>query len=165
MKCGYVLKLEEVQAIWDDISSVIQPSWLTSVLAQLGSTSHGKLKADQWWVLGTTFLPLSLIHLWQASDAENNNEQATRCAWILDVTLSLLSAVTIALSHTTTHSHADVMQQHLLNYLQDLKELFPDSSYSALFARVHQTIWPCSFLVGISIRTSNWNAPVHLDKL
>ncbi len=129
MKCGYVLKPEEVQAIWDDISSVIQPSWLTSVPAQLGSASHGKLKADQWRVLGTTFLPLSLIHLWQASDAENNDERATRCARILDVTLSLLSAVAIALSHTTTHSHTDVMQQHLLDYLQGLKELFPDYKF------------------------------------
>ena len=129
MKCGYVLKPEEVQAIWDDISSVIRPSWLTSVPAQLGSASHGKLKVDQWRVLGTTFLPLSLIHLWQASDAENNDERATRCARILDVTLSLLSAVAIALSHTTTHSHADVMQQHLLDYLQGLKELFPDYKF------------------------------------
>ncbi len=125
-KCGHVLKPEEVQAIRDDISSIIRPSWLTSVPAQLGSAQHGKLKADQWRVLGTTFLPLTLIRLWQASDSEDDNVRATRCARILDVTLSLLSAVAIALSHTTTYSHADIMQQHLLDYLHGLKELFPN---------------------------------------
>ena len=129
MKCGHILKPEEVQAIHDDISSIIRPSWLTSVPAELGSAQHGKLKADQWQILGTTFLPLTLICLWQASDGEGNDDRATRCAQILDITLSLLSAITIALSHSTTYSHADIMQQHLLNYLRGLKELFPNYKF------------------------------------
>lgn len=108
---------------------MIRPSWLTSVPAQLGSASHGKLKADQWRVLGTVFLPLSLIQLWQVVDTSNSNARAIRCARILDVTLSLLSAVAIALSHTTSYSHADAMQQHLLDYLHGLKELFPSYKF------------------------------------
>jgi Domain of unknown function (DUF4218) len=104
---------------------MIRPSWLTSVPAQLGSASHGKLKADQWRVLGTVFLPPSLIRLWQVVDASNGHERAIRCARILDVTLSLLSAVAIALSYTTSHSHADAMHRHLLDYLRGLKDLFP----------------------------------------
>lgn len=45
-KCGYILKPDEVQMIWDNISSIIRPSWLISVPAQLDSISHRKLKAD-----------------------------------------------------------------------------------------------------------------------
>jgi hypothetical protein len=127
-KCGHVLNPEEVQAIRRNISSMIRPSWLTSVPVQLGSASHGKLKADQWRVLGTVFLPSSLIQLWQTSNP-NGDGRTIRCAQILDVTLSLLSAVAIALSHTTSHSHADAMQQHLLDYLRGLKELFPSYKF------------------------------------
>lgn len=178
-KCGFVLQPEEVQAIRDDISSIIRPSWLTSVPAQLGNASHGKLKADQWRVLGTTFLPLSLIRLWHAIDAETFNERALRCAQILDTTLSLLSAVMIALSDTTTHSHADAMQQHLLDYLRGLKELFPDyrfrpnhhmalhlPEYIKLFGPVHSWwAFPFERVIGMLQRIStNYQPGIELGQ-
>jgi hypothetical protein len=37
---------------------------MTSVPSNIGQSSHGKLKADQWRALGTTHLLLSLIRLW-----------------------------------------------------------------------------------------------------
>jgi len=151
MKCGHVLKPDEVQAIRDDIFSIIRPSWLTSVPAQLGSAQHGKLKADQWRVLGTTFLPLTLIRLWHASDGEDDDGRPTRCARILDITLSLLSAITIALSHTTTYSHVDIMQQHLLNYLHGLKELFPDYTSSVQTTIWHSICWSTSSYMALFI--------------
>jgi len=126
-KCGHVLKRDELEAIQKDISDLVRPSWLTSVPAQLGSPSHGKLKADQWRVLGTTFLPLSLIRLWSSS--EKDDERSVRCCRILDVTLSLLSAIAIATSRTTTNDHAEAFHSHLLDYLNGLKELFPDYEF------------------------------------
>ena len=79
-----------------DIVNMLRPSWLTSVPSDFGSASHGKLKADQWRVLGTTFLPVSLVHLW--SVIEGGNSHSERCHQILDVTMALLSAVSIACS-------------------------------------------------------------------
>ena len=146
---------------------MIRPSWLTSVPVQLGNACHRKLKANQWRVLGTVFLPSSLIQLWQTSNLKGNG-QTTRRAQFLDVTLSLLSAVAIALSHTTSHSHADAMQQHLLDYLCRLKELFPSyklhpnhhmalhlPEYIKLYGPVHSW-WAFPH---------NWDAPAHLNKL
>jgi hypothetical protein len=46
-KCGHILTKEEMHAIRSDITHLIRPSWLTSVPQELGSASHGKLKADQ----------------------------------------------------------------------------------------------------------------------
>lgn len=126
-KCGHVLKWDELEAIWKDISDLIWPSWLTSVPAQLGSSSHGKLKADQWCILGTTFLLLSLIHLWSSS--EKDNECSVWCCGILDVILSLLSAIAITTSWTTTNDHAEAFHSHLLDYLNGLKKLFPDYEF------------------------------------
>jgi len=113
--------MEQIHA---DIASMVTPSWLTSVPSKLGSASHGKLKADQWRVLGSVYLPISLIRLWWS--AESGNGRSERCRKILDVTISLLSAVSIATSRVTSPRHADLYLQHMQAYLTGLKELFPD---------------------------------------
>ncbi|KDR79752.1 hypothetical protein GALMADRAFT_62004 [Galerina marginata CBS 339.88] len=88
-----ILEMAQIRA---DIKSMVTPSWLTSVPSQLGSASHGKLKADQWRVLGSVYLPISLIRLWWLVQPENPRSE--RCRKILDVTIMLLSAVSIATS-------------------------------------------------------------------
>jgi len=124
-RCGHVLTKAEMQEIHSDISNMIQPSWLTSVPHQLGSS--GKLKSDQWRVLGTTFLPVSLIRLWSSEDPEN--PRSVRCRKICSITMSLLSAVSIACAQTTSTKHADAYLQHMMAYLEGLKELFPDYKF------------------------------------
>ena len=110
-----------------DIASTITPSWLASVPSNLGSASHGKLKADQWRVLASVYLPISLIRLWWS--AEPGNARSERCRKILDITVSLLSAVSIATSRVTSPQHADLYLQHMQAYLTGLKALFPDFKF------------------------------------
>jgi hypothetical protein len=109
---------------------MVTPSWLTSIPINLGSAAHGKLKADQWRVLGTTFLPLSLVRLWgQMSDGDDGDENANKRRKMLDITLSLLSAVAIASSRVTSNAKADLYLQHILSYLSGLKQIFPDYAF------------------------------------
>ncbi len=174
-KCGYVLNVEEVDAIHNDIACLIRPSWLMSVPAQLGNASHGKLKADQWRALGTTFLPISLVHLW--SDEDESNQRSVRCLQILDVTMSLLSAVILATSRTTSSDHIDQIQGHLLDYLNGLKQVFPDyklhpnhhmslhiPEYIKLFGPVHAWwAFPFERVVGMLQRNpSNYKSGNYL---
>ena len=107
-----------------DIKNMATPSWLTSVPTNLGEPSHGKLKADQWRTLGTTYLPISLIRLWnQLEDGDAKRSQ--QCKKLLEVTLSLISAVIIASSRTTSQEKANLYLHHMQNYLKGLRELFP----------------------------------------
>ena len=103
---------------------MISPSWLTSVPTNLGSPNHGKLKADQWRVLGSTFLPVSLVRLWSA--VEVGNPRSEWCSKILQVTISLLSAVSIASSRVMSVVAVDLYMQHMQSYLSSLKTLFPE---------------------------------------
>jgi hypothetical protein len=96
MKCGHVFTKAEMDEICSDIVNMLQPSWLTSLLSEFGSAGYGKLKTDQWHILGTTFLPVSLVCLWSVVEA--GNPCSERCRQILDMTMSLLSAVAIACS-------------------------------------------------------------------
>jgi hypothetical protein len=126
-RCGQVFTAEEMESICSDIRALLTPSWMTSVPSNLGDAAHGKLKADQWRALGTTYLPLSLIRLWGL--ANNNSPRSRRCQDILNVTMSLLSAVTIASSHSMSHALANSYLQHMQAYLAGLKTLFPEYGF------------------------------------
>lgn len=147
---------------------MITPSWLTSVPTNLGEPSHGKLKADQWRTLGTTYLPISLIRLWdQLEDGDDKRSQ--QCKKLLAVTLSLISAVVIASSRTTSKEKADLYLHHMQNYLKGLRELFPRyrflpnqhmalhlAEYLQLYGPVHSWwTFPFERLIGMLQRIPN----------
>ena len=124
---GNVLTFEEMEMIRSDILNIVTPSWMTSIPSNLGSSRHGKLKADQWRVLGTTHLPFSLVRLWGLVEAGNNRSE--RCNKILHVTISLLSAILIASSRTTSQIHGNLYLQHMQAYIMGVKQLFPDYAF------------------------------------
>ena len=121
---GHVLQAKEVEEIRSDIDQLLTPTWMTSVPSDIGSSSHGKLKADQWRALGTTHLLLSLIRLWGLEN--DGSPRSVRCFKILDVTISLISAVVIATSHTITPASVSAYNAHMLDYINGIKHLFPD---------------------------------------
>jgi hypothetical protein len=155
-----------MDGIRGDIVNMLWPSWLASVPSDFGSTSHGKLKADQWRVLGTTFLPVSLVRLWSVVEAGNSRSE--RCRKILDATMSLLSAVAIACSRVTSKKHAELYLKNMHSYLSGLKELFPEYTlhpnhhmalhlfdYLLLYGPVHSWwTFPFERLIGILQRIS-----------
>lgn len=156
-----------MEEIWSDLEKTVTPSWMTSVPTNLGKVSHGKLKADQWRVLGTVHLPLSLTRLWGSIDPDD--PRSLRCRKIFDVTMSLLSAVRVATSHTMTAEDADTYLQHMLDYLNGIKTLFPGyklhpnhhmslhiHEFLLLFGPVHSWwTFPFERLIGVLQRMSH----------
>ena len=94
--CDHVFMPEETVEIHFDIVQLIQPLWLMSLPPKLGLSGHGKLKVDQWHVLGTNLLSITLTHLW--SNFDGTTDQAERCHCIFETTLHLVSAVSTATS-------------------------------------------------------------------
>jgi hypothetical protein len=147
---------------------MITPSWLTSVPTNLGEPSHGKPKADQWRTLGTTYLPISLIRLWdQLEDVDDMRSQ--QCKRLLEVSLFLISAVVIASSRTTSLEKGELYLHYMQNYLKGLRELFPQyrflpnqhmalhlAEYLRLYGPVHSW-WtlPFELLIGMLQRIPN----------
>ena len=151
--------------IWSNIEQMLTPTWMTSVPSRLGQAGHGKLKADQWRVLGTTHLSASLIRLWGSGPIDD--ERSRRCYDILHVTQSLISAIILATSHIITKSSAEAYLRHMLQYLEGIKRLFPDyrlvpnqhlalhiHQYLLLFGPVHSWwTFPYERLIGTLQRT------------
>ena len=165
---GAILTAQEIAKIRSDIENMNTPSWLTSVPMNLGEPSHGKLKADQWRTLGTTYLPVSLIQLWDQL-VDGNDKRSQQCKKLLEVTLSLISAVIIASSRTTSREKADLYLHHMQNYLKGLRELFPQyqflpnqhmalhlAEYLKLYGPVHSWwTFPFERLIGMLQRIPN----------
>jgi hypothetical protein len=122
------LSAEEKSQIRLDILNMTTPSWLSSVPANLGDASHGKLKSDQWRTLGMVYLPVSLIRMWD-SLGDQDNSRSQQCKKLLLVTLSLIAAVIIASSRTASEQQADLYLYHIQNYLNGMRELFPQYKF------------------------------------
>lgn len=139
---GHVLQPKEIEEIRSDIDQLLTPTWMTSVPSNISHSSHGKLKADQWRALGTTHLLISLIRLWGFNS--DNSARSARCLEILDVTISLISAVIIATSRTVTPASASAYQKHMVDYINGIKRLFP--SYQ-LHPNHHMSLHISEFLL------------------
>ncbi|KAJ7175585.1 hypothetical protein C8R46DRAFT_1160842 [Mycena filopes] len=115
-----LVKWGDMEALWDDISRIVKPSWVTSLPAKVGgSAGGGKLKADQWRVLGTIYMPLTLGRLWANSDPLSKQRR------LLDLTMDLVSSVILAASRETSVAVAEAYHRHMLSYRIGLQNLFP----------------------------------------
>jgi len=147
---------------------MITPSWLTSVPTNLGEAKHGKLKADQWRTLGTTYLPISLIRMWYQVE-DSTDQRSIQCRKLLEATLSLISAVVIASSRTISQEKTDLYLHHMQSYLKGLRKLFPRyrflpnqhmalhlAEYLQLYGPVHSWwTFPFERLIGMLQRIPN----------
>ena len=139
------------------------PSWLASVPYDLGAARHGKLKADQWRILATVYLPVSLQRLWDTNSPRSTPLRKK----LLDATIALISAVIIATSHKTSRKMAGLYLQHMQSYLQLMQELLPRynfrpnhhmalhlAEYLCFFGPVHAWwTFPFERLIGMLERT------------
>jgi hypothetical protein len=72
------------------ILHTILPSWIDQVPQNLGSTSHGSLKATEWLILYKLYSPSSLIPLWTKSLKEaGSKERKTQLSALLELTTLL----------------------------------------------------------------------------
>jgi hypothetical protein len=113
-----------MEAIWKDLDDMMTPSWLASVPKELGQASHGKLKADQYRVLATTYLPVSLVRLW-GLDERDDSPRGERRRALLKLTMNLFSAVSIATARSTSRERAGQYLFQIQSYINGLKTLFP----------------------------------------
>lgn len=117
----------DLREIRKEIAHVITPSWISSVPSDsLGSSRHGKLKADQWRVLGLLYLPLILICLWSLPP-DGTRDALSQCQLdLLEMTLHLVSAIIIATSEITSQQHASKYLEHMTAYFNAIKRVFPE---------------------------------------
>jgi hypothetical protein len=112
-----VFDATELEKIHDCMRGVILPTYISRPPTNLGEKTHGKLKADNWFVLFTVFLPMCLPELWSTSSDRDH--------LLLENFFNLVVCTNILGSFSTTSAMADTYLAHYIRYRQPLKTLFP----------------------------------------
>ncbi|KDR77504.1 hypothetical protein GALMADRAFT_65801 [Galerina marginata CBS 339.88] len=115
-----VLGKDVMTAIWSDMSRTKLPTWITPAPPNWGTAERGKLSADNWRVICTIHLPITLIRLW-ANDTPRKRD-------LLCHYMDLVAAVCIANMRVTTENQIQEYNKHMGRYVQNLSRLFPDQN-------------------------------------
>jgi hypothetical protein len=59
-----VLGKDILQEVWNDMKLTELPSWMSPAPPNWGTAARGKLTTDQWMVVCTVHLPITLIRIW-----------------------------------------------------------------------------------------------------
>ena len=110
----------ELSNIRTCLADTVIPSWLEHPPTNLGEKSHGKLKADHWFLLFSVFLPLVLPEIW-ASDSSSPHHTA-----LLENFHDLVTCTNIIGSYSTSSLSADDYLHHYIKYRESSKVLFPN---------------------------------------
>ncbi|KAJ7677005.1 hypothetical protein DFH06DRAFT_1266270 [Mycena polygramma] len=115
-----VFDKEDMDFIHEALADIVIPSWIDRPPTNLGEKSHGKLKADNWFVLFIIFFPLIMPELW--------HNKARREQKLLDNLHDLVSATNTLCSYTTSPAEADTYTERYRSYLASSQTLFPGLS-------------------------------------
>src|ERR1700733_825449 len=105
--------------LWDDMSGTLLPSWVGRVPRCVGNGKHKKLSADQWKVLVTIHLPITLVPLWAGSGIFSD---------LLENFFDLVKAIRLATSHKVTKESIAAYEQIYDNYLKKMCTIFPQAT-------------------------------------
>lgn len=115
-----VLGKKILEAVWDDMTRTELPSWMSPAPRNWGTATRGKLTADQWKVIVTVHLPITLMRLW-------GTLQEGRYFLMLCNFMDLNAAVQLANQRVITEKHIQDYEQLILRYLSGMVVLFKDT--------------------------------------
>lgn len=116
----YVIVLNHavLKEVWEDMVKMILPSWVGRAPRNLGCSSHGKLKADQWRTACLVNLVITLCRIWGKPSA-TAKETA-----LLHNFLSLVIAIWWATMRCITPAHIAIVEDHLVYYTKSTAAIF-----------------------------------------
>ena len=107
-----------MEAVWSDMAVTELPSWVTDVPHNWGTTTREKLSANNWRIICTVHLPITLIRLWGGEDAPKDRKLK------LQNFMDLSCAVQIANLRSVSKQDIKLYEHYIQRYLVRLKSLY-----------------------------------------
>lgn len=111
------------------IRDTVTPSWVESVPPLFGDPLAGTLKAAEWRVMITIYLPIALVSLWGAGTSHDSSRLASRLRSVLDHTMLLVAATLLVCMRTMTTSRVETYRSCITSYVAQIPDLFPEASH------------------------------------
>ncbi|KAF9643985.1 hypothetical protein BDM02DRAFT_3191016 [Thelephora ganbajun] len=142
-----VLGRNILEAAWDDMTRTEIPLWMSAAPRNWGTATRGKLTTDQWKVIATVHLPITLMRLWGAL-------QEGRYFLMLCNFMDLSAAVQLANQQVITEKHIEDYERLILRYLSGMMIMFKDTPLQPIHhVSVHAGEFLCLFGPTHSVRT------------
>lgn len=148
---------EVIQRIRDVVKDTVSPSWLNSVPHNFGDAAAGTLKADEWRTMWTVYLPIALVSLWGVDTSHQSTaDTSQKLRDVLDHSMALASAITLACMRTMTRARATAYRTHVVAWVRDLERLYPNIKHRT---NNHMAIHIYDFLILFGPVRSWWCFP------
>jgi hypothetical protein len=153
-------KLKFIQRV---IATTATPSWIHSVPKNYGESNAGTIKADEWRILATVYLPIALIILWgdwvpQAGESAEGSEEF-RLRAMLDHTMALFQAVVLACRFTVTLDRVRAYRQFIKEWVDGINKHHPHTTDHARRTNIHAAFHIYDFLLLFGPIISWWCFP------
>jgi hypothetical protein len=142
--------------IRDAIKTTDTPSWLDSVPFNFGDKAAGTLKAAEWRVLITVYIPIALIILWGEGSIHDTPATARFARQTLDHTMAFVSAVILIFYRSSSTSRSEAFLRYILEYIRDLTIIHKNVQHRP---SGHMSIHLYEFLVSFGPVRSWWTFP------
>ena len=103
-----------MQHIRNVIKHMVTPSWINLVPYNFSDAAAGPLKANKWRTMSTIYLPLALVSLWGEGTSHPSADIGVKLCHVLDHTMALVSAVTLACSQTTSQARTTAYRNYIV---------------------------------------------------
>ncbi len=107
-----------MEAVWADMALTELPSWVTKAPSNWGTAARGKLSANNWRVICTIHLPITLIRLWGGDDLPDNQKA------MLENFMDLVHAVQIANLRSISRKEIELYEHYIFHYITSFKSLY-----------------------------------------
>ena len=110
----------ELAELRSDMRRTLLPSKLKSPPRNFGCKSHGKLKADEWFILVIISAPITFIRLFAGLQLNDRKRE------LLVHFMELSCALALAARHTHTDNSIEEFKSRVQRYVGQIPTLFPD---------------------------------------
>ncbi|KAJ4493946.1 hypothetical protein C8J55DRAFT_416731 [Lentinula edodes] len=111
--------------IWEDSKNTVLPSWIDAPPHNWGTKAAGKLSADEWKVVCSISLVITLIRVW---GYKYQHDPQSRHYQLLLNFLDMVHAIQLLNLHETSSQIRQDYHSLILKYLRTVLILFPDVS-------------------------------------
>lgn len=153
-KMSTAITMRHIQQV---IRETTTPSWINSVPSDYGDAHAGTIKADEWRILSTVYLPIALTTIWGDEDG-NPPPEGSHALKILDHTMALFQAVTIVCRYTMNQERVKMYRNFMKDWVDGLY-LHPHTKKHAKRANIHASLHLYDFLLLFGPVISWWTFP------
>ena len=142
---------DDLEAIRVDICRIILPSFVESPPRNFGCKSHGKLKANTWFIFLVICAPITFIRLFAELDKDDRKRV------LMEHLLHLSNALAIASSRSLNAELIGEFRRLLEAYILQIPLLFPDRN--CLVPNHHMALHVWEYMVEFGPVYSWWAYP------